>query len=253
MTVFIMKYKQVLLRFYGILNEFISPGKRGESFLHDYRGTVSVKDLVESVGVPHTEIDLLLVNGDSVGFTYRLKHEDKLSVFPAFYQIDTSSITKVRPPALKEMRFIVDVNMGKLARYLRLLGFDVLYTNTYSDFMLALVSNKQRRMLLTRDRELLKRKNIIYGAFIWNTQPLKQLREVVQRMHLQGQFHSFTRCTVCNGKLLEVDKASILGKLPEKTAKYYTEFKQCSRCQRIYWQGSHYQRMCDIVSALAKA
>jgi len=238
----------VLIRFYEELNDFLVPWHRKITFKHVYKGQVSVKDLIESLGVPHTEIELILVNGEAVDFRYAVQHEDQISVYPMFESMDVTGLSKLRPAPLKDIKFVVDIHLGKLAKYLRMLGFDVLYENNYFDAELAQIASNQHRVLLTRDRGLLKRRIVEYGRFVRQTQPIKQLHEIIQWLDLKRLIKPFSRCMRCNGLLNDVKKSEVEDCLLTKTKQYYTEFKQCQDCNAIYWKGTHYQRMQKLVS-----
>ena len=240
----------VVCRFYEELNDFLSPQFRKKSFRHDFKGRVSVKDLIESLGVPHTEIDLILVNGESVNFNYLIQHEDEISVYPVFEKIDIAGLSKIRAEPLRHIKFVADIHLGKLAKYLRILGFDVLYENDYSDSNLAQISSNEHRILLTRDRGLLKRRIVDYGHFVRHVQPLKQLQEIIDWLDLKRLIKPFYRCIRCNGVLADVDKSEIEDQLLPKTKQYYHQFKQCPDCKHIYWKGSHYLRMKKIIESV---
>ena len=240
----------MICRFYEELNDFLSPQYQKIAFKHIYKGRVSVKDLIESLGVPHTEIDLILVNGESVDFSYHVQHEDQVSVYPMFESIDVAGLSKVRPVPLKSIKFVVDIHLGKLAKYLRLLGFDVLYENDYSDSELALLSSHEQRILLTRDRGLLKRRIVEYGHFVRPLQPLKQLQEIIQWLDLKSFIKPFHRCICCNGLLNYVNKNTVKDHLLPKTRLYYSHFRQCQDCKKVYWQGSHYQKMQSLIAGV---
>ena len=237
-----------VFRFYEELNEFLLPQRRKIAFKHNFKGRVSVKDLIESLGVPHTEIDLILVNGKSVDFTYHVQHEDQISVYPMFERLDIAGLSKIRSEPLRTIRFVIDSHLGKLAKYLRMLGFDVLYDNNYADSELALLSSSENRILLTRDRGLLKRRIVEYGHFVRETQPLKQLQEIIQWLDLKRFIKPFHRCIRCNGLLITVDKTEIEDRLLPATKQYYHEFKQCQDCKHVYWKGSHYERMQRLIA-----
>jgi len=240
----------VICRFYAELNDFLSPQHQKIAFKHVYKGRVSVKDLIESLGVPHTEIDLILVNGESVDFSYHVHHEDQIGVYPMFESMDVTGLSKVRPVPLRRFKFVVDIHLGKLAKYLRLLGFDVLYENHYSDSELALLSSHEQRILLTRDSGLLKRRIVVYGHFVRHIQPLKQLQEIILRLDLRPLIKPFYRCIRCNGLLNHVDKNEVKDRLLPKTIQYYSHFKQCQDCKKVYWQGSHYQKMQSLIEGI---
>ncbi len=239
--------KQATFRFYAELNDFLPPDRRREAFIHAFEGRVSIKDMIESIGVPHTEVDLILVNGKSVDYSYIVQAGDRVSVYPVFESIDIAPVVQVRPGPLRVARFVVDTHLGRLARYLRLLGFDALYANDFQDDTLAELSSRERRILLTRDRGLLKRSKVTHGYFVRQTRPREQLLEVLRRFDLRGLIVPFRRCIRCNGSLAPVSKGSILDRLPPRTRDYYDEFRLCQGCGKIYWKGSHYQRMLEFI------
>jgi hypothetical protein len=238
------------LRFYEELNDFLPVDRKKNPFDHTFRGRVSVKDLVESLGVPHTEIDLILVNGQSVSFSYLVQDGDRISVYPVFEALDISPVLRLRPKPLRVTRFVADIHLGKLARHLRMLGFDTLYRNDYHDDELAQISSSQGRILLTRDCGLLKRNEVTHGYWIRSNRPVAQLQEVVRRFDLVGSMTPFSRCLKCNGDLSSVDKDQVTARLEEETREVFSEFRTCRICGRIYWQGSHYQRMQNLIDRL---
>ena len=240
---------QVTIRFYAELNDFLPQRLRQVSFEHALGEHASVKHVVEALGVPHTEVDLILVNGQSTDFAYRVHDGDRISVYPVFESLDVSTVERVRPRPLRETRFVLDAHLGKLAGYLRMLGFDALYRNDYHDEQLAKLSRDERRILLTRDRGLLKRSAVSHGYLIRESDPRAQLAEVVRRFGLAGTFAAFTRCMRCNGLLKPVAKEAIQDRLLPRTRQYYDEFSTCRECGRLYWRGSHYE---DMVRRLAR-
>lgn len=237
-------------RFYEELNNFLPEERRKVDFIYSFDRKASIKDCIESIGVPHTEVDLILVNGTSVDFSYILSDQDRISVCPVFELLDISDVTHLWPKPLRDPRFVVDVNLGRLARYLRLLGFDTLYRNDYMDRDLVEVSLKQHRIVLTRDRNLLKYSAITRGCFVHNTEPLRQIKEVIVRLDLIRLANPFCRCTRCNGLLRSVEKSAVEYRLPPLTRKYYEVFWCCSDCGQIYWKGAHYKRMIELVEGL---
>ncbi len=241
----------VHFRFYEELNDFLPPKRRKRDFSIDWHAQNSVKDMIESVGVPHTEIDLILVNGESVDFDYIVAPDDRISVYPVFEAFDISPVTHLRPKPLRQTRFILDTHLGKLARYLRLLGFDTLYKNHCDDAELAEISaTGDKRILLTRDHGLLKRKQVTHGYFVRNDQPEAQVREVMKRFDLYGSAEPFKRCTQCNGLVRVTNKEEVLERLPRGVAERFDEYWFCDQCQRVYWQGSHYDRMQQMIKTL---
>lgn len=248
-TFFIMA--EVSFRFYEELNDFLPPDRRKQDFTIPFRSQNSIKDMIESVGVPHTEVDLILVNGESVDFNYIVRPGDRISVYPEFEAFDIANLTRLRPEPLRRTRFVLDANLGKLAHYLRLLGFDTLYENDWHDARLASIAAAgDKRILLTRDHGLLKRKKVTHGYFVRNDNPEKQVREVLSRFDLYDSVRSFTRCTQCNGLIRPVDKEQVVERLPCRVAEAFDRFSMCDTCGRIYWQGSHYEHMKRIIDDL---
>jgi uncharacterized protein with PIN domain len=234
---------QALFRFYAELNDFLPVERRFVEFAQDFLDIATVKDRIESLGVPHTEVDLILVNGNPVDFTYRVADGDRISVYPVFEAFDIAPVTRLRPEPLRDPRFVLDIHLGRLAAYLRLIGFDTLYRNCYADEQLAAISRDEHRILLTRDVGLLKRSAVTHGYFVRQTEVARQISAVVARFDLCRRVRPFTRCLRCNTPLEDVDKASVAAELPPRTAELYTEFRRCPRCRRVYWKGGHYRRM----------
>ena len=237
-------------RFYEELNDFLPDEQRKVEFEHHFDRRASVKDMIESLGVPHTEIELILSNGESVDFSYLVEDGSRISVYPVFESRDISPLLRLRPSPLRDPRFVVDCNLGRLARYLRLLGFDCLYRNDYTDDVVAQLSQQQHRIVLTRDRRLLHRKIITHGFYVRADSPKEQVREVLRRMNLHGLARPFTRCTRCNGLLHNVNKKAVDHRLEPKTRRYYHDFRQCQACGQVYWQGSHHARAQRLIEQL---
>jgi len=235
------------LRFYAELNDFLPAGRRMKAFPYRFHVPGTVKDVIESMGVPHTEVDLIVVNGRSAGFDYRLRDGDRIAVYPVFESIDISPILRVRPRPLRRIQFVLDIHLGRLAAYLRLLGFDAVYRNDLADAELARLSAEQHRILLTRDRGLLKRSAVTHGHYVRATRPRLQLAEIIERFDLKRQMQPFTRCLVCNGVLEEVDKEAVAGQLPPGTRERFNDYRRCRSCGRVYWRGAHYRRMRRLV------
>jgi len=232
------------------LNDFLPPERRGRDIVYEFVVPGTVKDAVESFGVPHTEVDLILVNGVSVGFDRLLAGGDRVSVYPVFEALDIRPLVRLRPEPLRETRFLLDGHLGRLARYLRMLGFDTAYERDADDAELARASVAGRRILLTRDRGLLMRREVTHGYAVRATDPREQLREIVERFDLAGSIQAFTRCLRCNGRLREAAKAEVAGRLPPRTYECYDEFLLCPDCGRVYWSGPHHRRMSDLVEAM---
>lgn len=245
--------KHVELRFYAELKDFLAANHRSGKVGRTFDVAGSVKDMIEACGVPHTEVDLILANGESVDFSYQVGDGDRISVYPVFEAFDISSIARVRPQALRQTRFVLDGHLGKVARYLRLVGFDSAYSNTWSDHELVSISTGQHRILLTRDVGLLKHGAVTHGYFVRATEPLRQLTEIVDRFHLADCLAPFTRCMQCNGLLQPVEKAEIAHRLPPRTRDQFDEYRTCASCRRIYWPGSHHRRLTEIVDRARQA
>ena len=237
------------LRVYGELNDFLAPAGRYQTVVHPFGRGATVKDFIESRGVPHTEIDLVLVNGESVGFSCPLNDGDRVAAYPVFEAFDVASVTRVRPEPLRVIRFVLDVHLGRLARYLRLAGFDALYDRASDDGQLAERSAAERRVLLTRDQGLLKRRAVTHGYCVRSPVPARQLAEVVARFDLRRLIRPFTRCMSCNGSLVAADRAEVEAEVPPRSRRHFDTFLRCASCRRVYWQGSHYRHLTAILAS----
>lgn len=230
-------------RFYEELNDFLKPEQRKRTRVYRFDGHPGIKDPIEAMGVPHVEVDLIVVNGESVGFGYRLQDGDRVAVYPVFEGLDISPIVKLRDKPLRKTAFVVDVNLGRLARNLRLLGFDTLFSNAYDDDEIVAISEEQGRIVLTRDRRLLHAKAVTHGYWVRSVWPSRQVEEVVRRFDLGGLVRPFSRCADCNGLIEPVGKEQVADQLEPKTKQYYDTFYRCSACGKIYWEGSHVEKL----------
>ncbi len=237
----------VTFRFYEELNDFLPAGKRKRSFTLSLIGSPSVKDTIESIGVPHTEVDLILVNGFPSDLDYRLADGDRISVYPVFETIDIRSIKPGTAEPLRVPKFILDVHLGRLAKYMRMLGFDTYYRNDLDDPEIIQRSVDEHRIILTRDRGILKNSRVTHGYFVRSQKPSDQIQEVIRRFDLKDMFSPFSRCIACNGIITAVDKKEITHRLQPLTRKYYHSFYRCGGCGRIYWEGSHFERMAFFI------
>ncbi len=242
--------KQIRIRFYAQLNDFLPPEGRRQAIPYDFDVSGSIKDAIEAMGVPHTEVDFILVNGNPVDFGYRIQDGDRVSVFPRFRSIPISPLTHLQLPALKQARFVADGHLGRLAAYLRMLGFDTLYRSDYRDEEVARLSAGENRILLTRDRGLLKRNEVQRGYCLRATEPARQLVEVLREFDLTSAIAPFCRCIHCNAVLHATEKESVQHHLTPETAKYFKEFYLCPACNRVYWKGSHYRRMKRFIESI---
>jgi hypothetical protein len=234
--------REARFRFYGGLNDLL-PRAGGREFTHSFLGTPSVKDRIEALGVPHTEVELVLVNGEPVDFSYLLRDGDRISVYPRFESLDLGPLGRSRPETPADCRFVLDGHLGKLARYLRMVGFDTSYRNDRHDAELARISAEERRILLTKDRGLLKRSAVVLGYFIRETRARQQLVEVLRRFDLQGRIAPFERCMLCNATLVRARPEDLAGLLPPGARGRQDSLYDCPGCGRVYWAGSHHEQM----------
>lgn len=244
---------QIRLHFYQSLNDFVERVLRDTEIIHHLDRKASVKDVIESFNVPHTEIEWILVNGIAVDFDYIVQCDDYIQVYPVFEHLAVVPLLPLRPASMWPPLFLVDVNLGRLARYLRLLGFDCCYRNDYDDATVARIASEQQRTVLTRDRSLLQRRIITYGYFVRASLPKVQTQEVLKRFDLYALLKPLTRCTYCNGQLVETEKQKIAHRLEPLTKQHYDRFLVCSECDRIYWQGSHCVRVKHLIDEFSAA
>ena len=237
-------------RFYEELNDFLPRERRKHAFRYQCARRATVKQAIEAIGVPHTEIELIFVNGESVDFSHLVSDGDRVSVYPQFESLDITPLLRVRERPLRTPRFIADAHLVALARNLRMLGYDVHLDEALNDAQIAELGARQRRIVLTRDRELLKHRIITHGCYVHEETPRRQLKEIVTRLDLLAAMAPFTRCMECNAELADVDKDDVAHRLPAGTAEYYDRFRSCPGCKKIYWPGSHHQRMCALVDEL---
>jgi uncharacterized protein with PIN domain len=233
-------------RFYEELNDFLAPEQRKRIFNHACAKAATVKNAIESLGVPHTEVELILANGNSVGFSYFVQEGDFISVYPQFESFDVTPLLELREKPLRCACFIADSHLSRLAKYLRMLGFDTLYRADYRDQEIARVAAEEKRIVLTRDRALLMRKTITHGCYVHRVRPRDQLQEILERLDLYRSFNPFTRCLRCNGELAEAPRESLCS-APNPRLEW-----KCAQCHKLYWQGSHWQRMSSFIEDLRR-
>ena len=251
-----MEKKKVYFRFYGQLNDFFDQQVKVREYC--FQGRQTVKDCIESMGVPHTEIYLILKRIETgnkiVDFDMIVTEKDNFSLFPKFNSLEIPQNMLIRTSFKikyqNQIKFVLDIHLGKLASYLRMLGFDTFYRNDYSDPELAKISSEENRILLTRDHGLLKRKKVVYGFFIRDDDPREQLISVLKYYQLFDKINPMGRCMECNSILKNVDKEKIIDKLEPKTKKYFNTFFICPDCNKIYWKGSHYKHMNQFIKKL---
>lgn len=248
-----MDVRQATIRFYGDLRDLAWQLDRAGETQVPVEVRRSVKDAIESCGVPHTEVDLVLVNGESVGFGHPIGEHDRVSAYPPFQTLAVDRVSKVRPPPPPEPRFVLDVHLGRLTERLRQLGLDSRYHNDATDDELAAVSAAEQRWLLTRDRELLMRAAVVHGYYVRAVDPTRQTVEVLRRFGLADELAPLTRCARCNGVLERVDKADVADRLEPATRAEHDEFARCTACGRLYWAGSHQPSLRSFIDSVRAA
>lgn len=239
-----------IFRFYEELNDFLPPARRRRDFSVPCARAATTKHMIEALGVPHTEVELVLVDGESVGFDRVLRDGERVAVYPKFEALDITPLLRVRERPLREPRFIADAHLGGFAHLLRLMGFDTLYRNAWHDDDLVQRALADARIVLSRDRELLKRRAITHGCYVHALRPQLQLREIFDRLDLARGAQPFTRCLACNAPLAPADKQTVLAKLPPKVRETHERFTICTGCERVYWEGSHWRRMRAFADSL---
>jgi uncharacterized protein len=235
-------------RFYAELNFFIALQFRQRAFRHVCAQDATAKHMIEALGVPHTEVERILINGEPGDLSHRLHDGDRISVYPHFRAAEF-----LAPDVASPVRFIADAHLGHLARQLRMLGFDILFRNSYSDAEVARISSEQQRVVLTRDRDLLIRKDVVFGCYVHATNCDEQLGEVMRRYRLAPHVRPFCRCLECNGLLRIVDKHAVSDRVPASSFMHYDKFFQCEHCGHVYWEGSHVVRMRRRIAELLRA
>ncbi len=236
---------ELSFRFYAQLNDFLPARYRGARFRHVLHAPGSVKDVIEALGVPHPEVDVVLVNGEAVDFTHRLQGREAVAVYPAFRSIDVGGLRRTGSDPPSPVRFVLDVHLRKLASLLRLAGVDSLLLT--DDAEVANVSATDGRVALTRDVGLLKRSVVRHGYWVRHTDPERQFAEILERYDLAGRLAPFTRCMRCNTPLVPVDVDAVADRLLPDTRACFREFHRCPGCDRIYWRGSHYDRLVRVL------
>jgi uncharacterized protein with PIN domain len=236
-------------RFYGELNDFLPAARRQTQIPYGFSDGQSVKDAIEALGVPHTEVVLVTADGAAVPFGHHLNDHERVAVYPAFAALDPGGAT-ARPPVPRPVRFVADVHLGTLARHLRLLGFDTRFDPTAGDEELAATAHEEARVLLTRDHGLLKRRIVTWGRFVRSDHPIEQAVDVVRHLELLDDIRPFGRCLECNGMPAPVPEEQIEHRLEPLTRKAFREFRLCPGCDRIYWKGSHHDRLAAVLDEI---
>jgi uncharacterized protein with PIN domain len=230
-------------RFYGELNDFLPRARRGHDITTPCARMATTKHMIEALGVPHTEVELVLVNGEGAGLDLLVEEGDRVAVYPRFTRFDVARLAPAPMLPAGRVRFVADAHLGGLARLLRMAGFDTIYDNGLRDDQVEALAVEEERVVLTHDRDLLKRRTIAYGCYVRALKAEEQLREVFDRLGIADRARPFTRCLHDNAPLRAVDKDAVFDRLPPMVAASQDEFSTCGLCGRVYWKGSHWQRM----------
>lgn len=245
-----MQDSVVTLLFHGNLADLLKKDFRQGMVQYSLNRRASVKDIIESLGVPHTEVGKILVDGSETDFDYLPGGEEDIHIYPMTGGVVASLPSLLWQERWNFDRFMVDVNVLKLARNLRMAGIDTTIVPDLDLIDIGVSATEQARVLLTRNRQLLKCSTVMYGQLLRFEDHLTQLREVVDRFRLKSQLQPFSRCLTCNGLLEPIAKESIEHLLQPLTKRYYTIFKRCDHCLAIYWHGSHMQHMQAILDEI---
>ena len=238
-------------RFYARLNAFLPVERRGQAFSCTCAEYATTKHMMEDLGVPHTEFALVLVNGAPAGLDLPIEDNDRIAVYPKFEQLDVGVLTTTQTLPPGPPRFVADAHLGGLARLLRMAGFDTLYDNNFEDAAMAELANRERRVLLTRDRALLMHRVVLYGCYVHALKPADQLRELYLRLDLTSHARPFSLCLSCNLRLHEVDRQAVLERVPPRVLARHERFLSCHGCDRVFWEGTHWQDMRALLDSLA--
>ncbi|MCP4669626.1 MAG: Mut7-C ubiquitin/RNAse domain-containing protein [Deltaproteobacteria bacterium] len=241
---------KAMFRFYEELNDFLPTGKRKTDFEAAFKGKRSIKDMIEALGVPHTEIDLILVNGKSVDFQYILKDGDRVSVYPVFETLDIEGVTHLREIPLRKIRFIVDNHLGDIVKYLRALGFDVWRDASLSPRDIIAISKKENRIILTKSKSLLKFKEVTHGLYIYPGATEDQVKRILDFLDLKGRVKPFSRCLLCNNLLKPIAREEIADRIPPKTKAHCDAYTHCEYCDKVYWKGTHFMHMNKVIERI---
>lgn len=232
---------------------FLPKALRANTLECTYAEKRSVKDLLESYGIPHTEIGRINVGESEVDFSYHVADGDCVEVHGVEEFRKPDGPPSLQPAIHGAPRFVCDVHVEKLARRLRLLGFDVLFNKDQTDEAVAALAESESRILLTRDRRLLMRKNVTLGMHLWNDDPDEQVLEVLRKLRGFDFPEPFGRCTVCNGELRSIEPdtpayAEAVAEAPPRVRQWRTAFDRCTRCKKLYWKGTHYEKLRAMVN-----
>jgi len=223
-------------RVHGALNDLVPPQRRHRAFVVVCPEHATIKHTAEAMGIPHTEVGIVLLDGQPADLAHRVPESGTVDLHPA-------------PPPRAPLRFVADVHLAGLARRLRLLGFDCVLAGDGPDEAIARHAEREQRIVLTRDRELLKHRRVERGRYVRSLRTDAQAREVVDALDLRGHLRPFTRCLECNGELREARADEVAVRVPPAVAAVQRDYARCAGCGRVYWPGSHWRRLSALVDA----
>jgi uncharacterized protein with PIN domain len=239
---------RVLLAFHGdTLDLLTRVPETDHTIVYPLSRRASIKDILESLGVPHTEVGKIILEGVEQGFEKIAENGEHFEIHSLSPALPPTMATILRPdPLITCCRFLVDINVGRLAGLLRMAGCDAeAIDRDSSSRAIVQKSTGENRILLTRNKDLLKHRDLVYGRLIRSQDPDLQLREIINLYHLKNHLQPFTRCISCNGLLADIKKEDIIDRLLPLTKKYFNCFRICMDCSKIYWHGSHHEKMTD--------
>ena len=245
-----MNFPCVYLTFHNDLQMLLKKSQAGKVVKYALKRRASLKDIIESQGVPHTEVAQILLGNKELGFAFIPVGGEDIDIFPFSEEISVFNSTLLRPQPMSSLKFMVDINVQKLARNLRIIGFDTSMVPDMRLIEIGKVATSEHRIVITRNRELLKCNTVVHGHLVRSEDHVIQLQEVVKLYKIKLHIKPFSRCIACNGDLMSVTKQDIIHRLEPLTRKYFNTFKRCSDCEKIYWQGSHYNQMLKMITEI---
>jgi uncharacterized protein len=241
---------KIILKFEPEFDFFLAKIHRAGPVDYCLNRQASVKDIIESFGIPHTEVGKITFDDQEIDFSTLPRVSGVIQVFGIDPPFSVLSPSLLRPVPLNYIEFVADVNVIRLGRLMILLGLDVCYSSTYSDSDIADIAQTQGRIVLTRDTGLLKRKKIVFARRVKANLPDDQLIEIIDFFGLEPLISLFSRCTHCNVQLMPVEKQTVLHLLEPKTKRYFDTFLQCPRCKKVFWKGSHCDKIQQKIAGL---
>ena len=235
------------LRFYEELNDHLRREQRRRLFAWECASGTTARGVLEALRVPAAEVDLILVNGESAAFDRELRDGDHVSIYPKFESFDIAAVQRLRGAPLREVRFLADGHLARLARYLRLLGFDTTCPKTADATRKIRAARDEERIVLTRSRRLATDPRLTHALLVLAEDPGEQLAEIVDRLYLHDAVRPFTRCLLCNEPVVEVEKSAVTEGPEAETREHFDAFRRCPRCDRVYWEGSHHRRLSRLI------